>query len=82
MVPTGARGEADAQNITVLAMWMIEHPGNEEDEEPQSEGTVDARLGGLGPGGGGKSSDQGYLQSPGDLPSADTPEVEEGFGER
>ena len=29
----GARGEADAQNITVLAMWMIEHPGTEEDDE-------------------------------------------------
>ncbi|KAL7980305.1 hypothetical protein Chor_014634 [Crotalus horridus] len=81
METTGARGEADAQNITVLAMWMIEHPGNEEDEEPQSEGMVDARRGGLVPGGGGKSSEQGYLQSPGDLPSADTPEVEEGFGE-
>ncbi|XP_028822113.1 probable E3 ubiquitin-protein ligase HERC1 [Denticeps clupeoides] len=24
---TGARCEADAQNITLLAMWMIEHPG-------------------------------------------------------
>uniref|UniRef100_A0A8C6YER0 HECT-type E3 ubiquitin transferase n=1 Tax=Naja naja TaxID=35670 RepID=A0A8C6YER0_NAJNA len=82
METTGARGEADAQNITVLAMWMIEHPGNEEDEEPQSEEMVDARHGGLGPGGGGgKSSEQGYLQSPGDLPSADAPELEEGFGE-
>lgn len=61
---------------------MIEHPGNEEDEEPQSEEMVDAQHGGLGPGGGGKSSDQNYLQSPGDMPSADAPELEEGFGER
>ncbi|XP_077942009.1 putative E3 ubiquitin-protein ligase HERC1 isoform X9 [Gasterosteus aculeatus] len=45
---TGARGEADAQNITVLAMWMIEHPGtDDEHDEPH------ARGGGGGGGGGG-----------------------------
>lgn len=78
----GARGEADAQNITVLAMWMIEHPGNEEDEEPQSEERADPRHGSVVSGGSGKSSEQGYLQSPGDIPSADATEMEEGFGER
>ncbi|XP_025019967.1 probable E3 ubiquitin-protein ligase HERC1 isoform X1 [Python bivittatus] len=81
METTGARGEADAQNITVLAMWMIEHPGNEEEEEPQSEEVVDSRPGALVPGGSGKSSDPCYLQSPGDLPSADATEMEEGFSE-
>ncbi|XP_015275623.1 PREDICTED: probable E3 ubiquitin-protein ligase HERC1 [Gekko japonicus] len=81
MEATGARGEADAQNITVLAMWMIEHPGNEEDEEPQSEETADPRHGSVVSGGSGKSSEQGYLQSPGDIPSADATEMEEGFSE-
>lgn len=79
---SGARGEADAQNITVLAMWMIEHPGNEDDEEPQSEVTVDSRHGTIVSGSGGKSSDHCYLQSPGDIPSADATEMEEGFSER
>ncbi|KAH0619794.1 hypothetical protein JD844_014057 [Phrynosoma platyrhinos] len=81
MEATGARGEADAQNITVLAMWMIEHPGNEEDEEPQSEDAADSRHSTVVSGGSGKSSDQCYLQSPGDIPSADAPEMEEGFNE-
>lgn len=79
---SGARGEADAQNITVLAMWMIEHPGNEDDEEPQSEVTVDSRHGTIVSGSGGKSGDHCYLQSPGDIPSADATEMEEGFSER
>lgn len=78
----GARGEADAQNITVLAMWMIEHPGNEDDEEPQSEGTAESRHGAVVSGSSGKSGDHCYLQSPGDIPSADAPELEEGFSER
>ncbi|CAF87526.1 unnamed protein product, partial [Tetraodon nigroviridis] len=40
---TGARGEADAQNITVLAMWMIEHPGTEDErDEPHGRGGVAA----------------------------------------
>jgi len=71
----GAGGEADAQNITVLAMWMIEHPGNEDDDESRS-------VGGGGPGGAaGKSLDRSpYLCSPGD--SADPTEMEEGFSER
>lgn len=79
---SGARGEADAQNITVLAMWMIEHPGNEDDEEPQSEGTAESRHGTIVSGSGGKSGDHCYLQSPGDIPSADATEMEEGFSER
>lgn len=78
----GARGEADAQNITVLAMWMIEHPGNEDDEEPQPDVTADARHGAIVSGSGGKSGDHCYLQSPGDIPSADAAEMEEGFSER
>ncbi|KAJ7398001.1 hypothetical protein BTVI_128929 [Pitangus sulphuratus] len=81
MEATGARGEADAQNITVLAMWMIEHPGNEDDEEPQSEGTAESRHGTIVSGSGGKSGDHCYLQSPGDIPSADATEMEEGFSE-
>ena len=76
----GARGEADAQNITVLAMWMIENPGAEEEDEQRSTG------------GGGGSSCQGatgksldrtpYLCSPGDMSTADPSELEEGFSER
>lgn len=73
----GAGGEADAQNITVLAMWMIEHPGNEDDDESRS-------VGGGGPGGAnGKSLDRSpYLCSPVDMSSADPTEMEEGFSER
>lgn len=81
LLPLGARGEADAQNITVLAMWMIEHPGNEEEEEPPLQDSADARHG-TAVVSGGKSSDPGFLQSPGDIPSADAAEMEEGFGER
>ncbi|TKC41747.1 hypothetical protein EI555_009283, partial [Monodon monoceros] len=81
MEATGARGEADAQNITVLAMWMIEHPGHEDEEEPQSGSTADSRHGATVVGSGGKSNDPCYLQSPGDIPSADAAEMEEGFSE-
>uniref|UniRef100_G3RBI4 HECT-type E3 ubiquitin transferase n=1 Tax=Gorilla gorilla gorilla TaxID=9595 RepID=G3RBI4_GORGO len=81
MEATGARGEADAQNITVLAMWMIEHPGHEDEEEPQSGSTADSRHGAAVLGSGGKSNDPCYLQSPGDIPSADAAEMEEGFSE-
>ncbi|XP_060031692.1 probable E3 ubiquitin-protein ligase HERC1 [Erinaceus europaeus] len=81
MEATGARGEADAQNITVLAMWMIEHPGHEDEEEPQPGGAADSRHGAAGLGGSGKSNDPCYLQSPGDIPSADATEMEEGFSE-
>ncbi|OXB82040.1 UNVERIFIED_CONTAM: hypothetical protein H355_004123 [Colinus virginianus] len=81
MEATGARGEADAQNITVLAMWMIEHPGNEDDEEPQPDVTADVRHGAVVSGSGGKSGDHCYLQSPGDIPSVDATEMEEGFSE-
>ncbi|KAB1277623.1 putative E3 ubiquitin-protein ligase HERC1 [Camelus dromedarius] len=82
MEATGARGEADAQNITVLAMWMIEHPGHEDEEEPQSGSTADSRQGAAVAGSSGKSNDPCYLQSPGDIPSADAAEMEEGFSER
>ncbi|KAM5242070.1 putative E3 ubiquitin-protein ligase HERC1 isoform 18-T27 [Hipposideros larvatus] len=82
MEATGARGEADAQNITVLAMWMIEHPGHEDEEEPQSGSSIaDSRHGAAVLGSGGKSNDPCYLQSPGDIPSADAAEMEEGFSE-
>ncbi|XP_036123353.1 probable E3 ubiquitin-protein ligase HERC1 isoform X14 [Molossus molossus] len=81
MEATGARGEADAQNITVLAMWMIEHPGHEDEEEPQSGSTADSRHGAAVLGSGGKSNEPCYLQSPGDIPSADAAEMEEGFSE-
>uniref|UniRef100_A0A5F9C1Q2 HECT-type E3 ubiquitin transferase n=1 Tax=Oryctolagus cuniculus TaxID=9986 RepID=A0A5F9C1Q2_RABIT len=81
MEATGARGEADAQNITVLAMWMIEHPGHEDEEEPQPGSTADSRHGAAVLGSGGKSNDPCYLQSPGDIPSADATEMEEGFSE-
>ncbi|ERE75745.1 putative E3 ubiquitin-protein ligase HERC1-like protein [Cricetulus griseus] len=81
MEATGARGEADAQNITVLAMWMIEHPGHEDEEEPQPSSTADSRHGTTVLGSGGKSNDPCYLQSPGDIPSADAAEMEEGFSE-
>ncbi|XP_076880016.1 putative E3 ubiquitin-protein ligase HERC1 isoform X2 [Brachyhypopomus gauderio] len=63
---TGARGEADAQNITVLAMWMVEHPSTEDSEEHHATA------------GSGKSAERSCLQSPGDTPSA---EGEEGFAE-
>ncbi|XP_066503891.1 probable E3 ubiquitin-protein ligase HERC1 isoform X4 [Hoplias malabaricus] len=73
---TGARGEADAQNITVLAMWMIEHPGTEDSEEPHA--TAPDSCSGAS---GGKSSERSYLRSPGDIPNADAAEMEEGFSE-
>ncbi|XP_036391158.1 probable E3 ubiquitin-protein ligase HERC1 isoform X2 [Megalops cyprinoides] len=77
---TGARGEADAQNITVLAMWMIEHPG-EDEEESHTGGGADSCPGAMALGGGGKSMDRSYLRSPADIPSADAAEMEEGFSE-
>ena len=83
----GARGEADAQNITVLAMWMIEHPGTEEEDEPRSGGGGgNSGVGGSGSschGATGKSLDRSpYLCSPGDMSSVDPTELEEGFTER
>ncbi|XP_035381674.1 probable E3 ubiquitin-protein ligase HERC1 isoform X2 [Electrophorus electricus] len=62
---TGARGEADAQNITVLAMWMIEHPGTEASEDHHTIASDSC----AGAAGGGKSADGSYLQTPGDPPS-------------
>ncbi|KAM9317693.1 putative E3 ubiquitin-protein ligase HERC1 [Pholidichthys leucotaenia] len=87
---TGARGEADAQNITVLAMWMIEHPGSE--DEPDEPHTRSSGVGGDGgdsspcPGATasprGKSLDRSsYLCSPGEIANADASEMEEGFSE-
>ncbi|XP_030232116.1 probable E3 ubiquitin-protein ligase HERC1 isoform X5 [Gadus morhua] len=75
---TGARGEADAQNITVLAMWMIENPGTEEEDGQRSTGGG----GGSCHGATGKSLDRTpYLCSPGDMSTADPSELEEGFSE-
>ncbi|KAI3377882.1 hypothetical protein L3Q82_008463 [Scortum barcoo] len=84
---TGARGEADAQNITVLAMWMIEHPGTEDEhDEPHARGSgvdgSDSSCPGATASAGGKSLDRSpYLCSLGDIASADTAEMEEGFSE-
>ncbi|XP_028981614.2 probable E3 ubiquitin-protein ligase HERC1 isoform X4 [Esox lucius] len=79
---TGTRGEADAQNITVLAMWMIEHPGTEEEEShPGGGGSDSSSCPGATASGGGKSLDRSYLHSPGDIPSADAADLEEGFSE-
>ncbi|XP_041034512.1 probable E3 ubiquitin-protein ligase HERC1 isoform X1 [Carcharodon carcharias] len=81
MEATGARGEADAQNITVLAMWMIEHPSTEEDDESQSAVTSDSCHGATASSSSDKSRDQGYFQSPGEIPAVDATELEEGFSE-
>ncbi|XP_056135403.1 probable E3 ubiquitin-protein ligase HERC1 isoform X2 [Lampris incognitus] len=85
---TGARGEADAQNITVLAMWMIEHPGPEDEEEPSSggggngSGSDSSCPGATASAGGGKSLDRSsFFCSPGDMGGADGAELEEGFSE-
>uniref|UniRef100_A0A3Q1JCX7 HECT-type E3 ubiquitin transferase n=1 Tax=Anabas testudineus TaxID=64144 RepID=A0A3Q1JCX7_ANATE len=86
---TGARGEADAQNITVLAMWMIEHPGTEDEhDESHTRGSAvrgdgsDSSCPGATASTGGKSLDRSsYLCSPGDIASADASELEEGFSE-
>lgn len=83
---SGARGEVDAQNITVLAMWMIEHPGTEDEHgESHSQGgeTSESPCSGAAGSGSGKAADRSsYLCSPGDIASADASEVEEGFSER
>lgn len=78
----------DAQNITVLAMWMIEHPGTE-DEHGESHGrggggeTSESPCRGAAASGSGKATERSsYLCSPGDIASADASEVEEGFSER
>ncbi|XP_076011636.1 putative E3 ubiquitin-protein ligase HERC1 isoform X2 [Genypterus blacodes] len=83
---TGARGEADAQNITVLAMWMIEHPGTEDEQDDLRSGVGgdgdSSSPGATACGGGGKSMDRStYLCSLGDISSADAAEMEEGFSE-
>ncbi|XP_047196036.1 probable E3 ubiquitin-protein ligase HERC1 [Hippoglossus stenolepis] len=86
---TGARGEADAQNITVLAMWMIEHPGTEDEhDEPHPRGGggcsdgSDSSCPGATASAGGKSLDRSsYLCSPGEIANADAAEMEEGFSE-
>ncbi|XP_061622236.1 probable E3 ubiquitin-protein ligase HERC1 isoform X5 [Phyllopteryx taeniolatus] len=83
---TGAREEADAQNITVLAMWMIEHPGTDDGhDEPPTRGSgvggdvSDSPCPGATASGGAKSRDRNsYVSSPGD---ADASEMEEGFSE-
>ncbi len=90
LMTSGARGEADAQNITVLAMWMIEHPGTEDEhDEPHTRGSSvggdgsDSSCPGATASAGGKSLERSpYLCSPGDIASADASEMEEGFSER
>ncbi|XP_063305478.1 probable E3 ubiquitin-protein ligase HERC1 isoform X3 [Pelobates fuscus] len=75
MEATGAR-EADPQNITVLAMWMIEHP---DDEERYSGRTPDQCQSGPITGSSCKSSDVAYT---GDISSSDAPaEIDECFCE-
>uniref|UniRef100_A0AAV2LT25 B30.2/SPRY domain-containing protein n=1 Tax=Knipowitschia caucasica TaxID=637954 RepID=A0AAV2LT25_KNICA len=75
---TGARGEADAQNITVLAMWMIEHPGEEEPRPSSLGGESDPSYPGASSGG--KSQDRSpYLCCPTDIST--TEDMEEGFSE-
>ncbi|CAJ0929114.1 unnamed protein product, partial [Ranitomeya imitator] len=73
MEATGAR-EADPQNITVLAMWMIEHP---DDEERYSGRASEQCQGGVISGAGGKANEV----FTGDISSSDTPELEECFCE-
>lgn len=87
LLSPGAQGEADAQNITVLAMWMIEHPGTEDEHDDLRSGVGgdgdSSSPGATACGGGGKSMDRGtYLCSLGDISSADAAEMEEGFSER
>ncbi|XP_028298817.1 probable E3 ubiquitin-protein ligase HERC1 isoform X3 [Gouania willdenowi] len=79
---TGTRGEADAQNITVLAMWMIEHPGTEEEHDGPRDVSDSSSCPGATASSGGKSAERGsYLCSPGDIANADASEIEEGFSE-
>lgn len=67
-------------------MWMIEHPGTEDEhDEPHSRGGdgSDPSCAGAAASAGGKSLDRSsYLCSPGDIASADASEMEEGFSER
>ncbi|XP_061671695.1 probable E3 ubiquitin-protein ligase HERC1 isoform X2 [Syngnathoides biaculeatus] len=81
---TGTREEADAQNITVLAMWMIEHPDtNDGHDEPPTRGSgvgVDSCPGATASGGAKSRDINPYVSSPGDIDDAS--EMEEGFSER
>lgn len=77
-------------------MWMIEHPGTEDEhDEPHTRGGgggggssgvgdgSDSSCPGATASAGGKSLDRSsYLCSPGDIANADTAEMEEGFSER
>lgn len=67
-------------------MWMIEHPGTEDEhDESHSRGGdgSDSSCVGAAASAGGKSLDRNsYLCSPGDIASADASEMEEGFSER
>lgn len=71
-------------------MWMIEHPGTEDEhDEAHSRGSgvggdgSDSSCVGAAASAGGKSLDRSsYLCSPGDIASADASEMEEGFSER
>lgn len=89
LVP-GAGGEADAQSITALAMWMIEHPSAEDEcDESHGRGSTtggdrpDFSYPGATTSTGDKSAERSsYLCSPGDIASADAAEMEEVFSER
>ncbi|XP_053720543.1 probable E3 ubiquitin-protein ligase HERC1 isoform X1 [Synchiropus splendidus] len=77
---TGARGEADTQNITVLAMWMIEHPLTDDNHEESGAEAPDSSCAGATASGGLKSADRRtYFSTPGE--SSDPAEMEEGFSE-
>lgn len=69
-------------------MWMIEHPGTEDEHDDSHTRANSVRGEGSdsscpGATAGGKSLDRSsYLCSPGDIASADASELEEGFSER
>lgn len=68
-------------------MWMIEHPGTEDErDEPHSRGGVTSDVpdpcSGAAASVGGKSAERSsFLCSSGDITGADTSEMEEGFSE-
>lgn len=79
---SGARGEADAQNITVLAMWMIEHPGTEDErDEPHGRGEAPDSCTGAAASAGGKSAERSSFLCPSGDTGTDASEMEEGFSE-
>ncbi|XP_032830981.2 putative E3 ubiquitin-protein ligase HERC1 isoform X4 [Petromyzon marinus] len=89
MEATGTRGDADTQNVTLLATWMLEHPYMEDEETTSaaslpSPGTAGASG---GPGLSGvastaatnpKMAERNTTQG---MSSSETAELEEGFSE-